>query len=121
MDLDAMRARLLDIFRRELDDGLVSLDRDLAALEEGGDPAPALASLFRLAHSLKGAATAAQRPAIGALALRLESQFAVARGGTIRVDAAFIKHCTRLVAAIRDEAARMRQAETPAMPGLGGA
>ena len=57
MTSDALAARLLQTFVGELEDQLAALDADLVALEShDGMDAERLASVFRVFHTLKGAA-----------------------------------------------------------------
>jgi two-component system chemotaxis sensor kinase CheA len=78
-DRTALAARLLATFLDELDEQLRALDADLLALER--DPADAghLRSVFRVAHTLKGASRAAGVHVIEEVCHALESMCAVAR------------------------------------------
>ena len=76
LDRDALRTRLRALFLDELDEHVVVLNRGLVALEQ--DPtAPGTAELvnelFRSAHSLKGAAQAADVAPVASLCHALES------------------------------------------------
>jgi two-component system chemotaxis sensor kinase CheA len=84
--MDQLRERLLRTFLRELDERVQALNRALLALEKGPpevERAELFVSLFRTAHSLKGAAGAIQAELIEAAAHRLEAIFAAARDGQI--------------------------------------
>lgn len=63
MDQDELIARLMASFLEELDEGLATLERNVLALERTGEPGPnrdaRVEQLMRTAHSLKGAARAA--------------------------------------------------------------
>jgi two-component system chemotaxis sensor kinase CheA len=82
MDRDALRARLMVTFLGELDEHVQALTRDLLAVEREPASAPdRLASLFRTAHSLKGAARAVSLSAIETTCHQLESLLGAARDG----------------------------------------
>ncbi len=57
----------------------------LAAIGPGGLAADQIDEVFRRAHSLKGAARIAEVPQVEAVAHRLETLFAKAREGTLKV------------------------------------
>ncbi|HRD48825.1 MAG: hybrid sensor histidine kinase/response regulator [Candidatus Competibacter sp.] len=72
---DDMRRELMSIFQTELDEHLSLLNHGVLALEQGVDPAhraEQINTLFRAAHSLKGAARAVNLKDIAHLAHRLE-------------------------------------------------
>lgn len=79
MDRARLAARLLATFLDELDEQLRALNADLLALEVAPDDAERLRSVFRVAHTLKGAARAANVPAVEALCHALEGMLAGAR------------------------------------------
>jgi two-component system chemotaxis sensor kinase CheA len=75
----ALAARLLATFLDELDEQLRALDADLLALERDPADAARLKSVFRVAHTLKGASRAAGVKVIEEVCHELESMCAVAR------------------------------------------
>lgn len=81
VDRGALAARLLATFLDELDEQLRALDEDLLALERDPADAAHLRSVFRIAHTLKGASAAAGVHAIEEVCHALESMCAVARDG----------------------------------------
>ncbi|MBK8535280.1 MAG: hybrid sensor histidine kinase/response regulator [Candidatus Competibacteraceae bacterium] len=79
---DDMRRELMSIFQTELDEHLSLLNQGLLALEQGADPAhraDQINTLFRAAHSLKGAARAVNLKDIAHLAHRLEDALGALR------------------------------------------
>jgi two-component system chemotaxis sensor kinase CheA len=75
----ALAARLLATFLDELDEQLRALDADLLGLERDPADAGRLKSVFRVAHTLKGASRAAGVKVIEEVCHELESMCAVAR------------------------------------------
>ncbi|KJS09806.1 MAG: hypothetical protein VR73_01245 [Gammaproteobacteria bacterium BRH_c0] len=89
MDRDAFQKHLRQVFLIELDEHLQALERDLLALESaaaGSDQQPLIESLFRTAHTLKGAAHAVQHPLLEKVAHALESLFVRGRSETLSLD-----------------------------------
>lgn len=78
MNKDQLAARLLVTFLGELDEQVQALNRDLLALETDGN-AERVKSLFRVAHTLKGAARAAGVAPVEEACHALESLLAQAR------------------------------------------
>ena len=78
-DRSALAARLLATFLDELEEQLLALDEDLLALERDPADAERLRSVFRVAHTLKGASRAAGVHAIEEVCHALESMCAAAR------------------------------------------
>lgn len=81
MARDALAARLLETFLGELEEQVRTLNADLLALEATPDDAEHLRSLFRVAHTLKGAARAADVPLIERACHALETLLAAVRDG----------------------------------------
>ncbi|MHB8619628.1 MAG: chemotaxis protein CheA, partial [Chloroflexota bacterium] len=84
------RAEVLAIYQAELADHCQNLSKTFLALErEPGDPEKGrlMAEAFRTAHSLKGAADAAGRPATAALAHALEDALTEAKQGRLVLSA----------------------------------
>lgn len=76
-----LAARLLATFADELEELVRTMNADLLALEQTPRDAPRLKSLFRVAHTLKGAAHAAGVPAVEQACHKLEELLAEARDG----------------------------------------
>jgi two-component system, chemotaxis family, sensor kinase CheA len=83
MNRDQLAARLLATFLAELDEQVATMNADLLALEAAPTDAERLKSLFRVAHSLKGAARAAGVPPIEHACHALEALLAEARDGRL--------------------------------------
>lgn len=85
---EKQRIALLAMFKSEAGDHLSSINRDLLAVErssDGGERQVLLESIFRDAHSLKGAARAVGFTQIEAIAHNLESVFGAARRDQIEL------------------------------------
>ena len=108
--MQAISPRLLATFLSELEERLSGFERDLLALEESRDPAERaelVTSLFRAAHSLKGAAGAVGLDEIALVSHRLEDSLSVWRdrppaAGEISVDQLFaavdkLRRCGRAI------------------------
>jgi len=105
MDTDRLTQRLMATFLGELEDHLRALERDLLALEKHPDPGVRtglFATLFRTAHSLKGAARSVGVEPLEAAGHRLEELFAGGRDGRIPVDTAYFNRVLPIVDEIRD-------------------
>ncbi|MBI5444351.1 MAG: Hpt domain-containing protein, partial [Deltaproteobacteria bacterium] len=88
MDQDKLIQRLMATFLAELDEHVRALNRDLLALEKEPTPsarAELVTTLFRTAHSLKGAARAVNVPLIESACHELETILASARAGTLTI------------------------------------
>lgn len=84
MSTEGLGARLRQLFLQELDEHVREAQRELLALERegpGADRAALLQSVFRRAHSLKGAAAAVSLPAVEGTCHRVEEVLAGARAG----------------------------------------
>jgi two-component system chemotaxis sensor kinase CheA len=81
MNTDRLTARLLATFVAELEDQVGALNTDLLALEANPDDPTRVRSLFRVAHTLKGAARAAAVAPIERACHALETLLAEARDG----------------------------------------
>jgi two-component system chemotaxis sensor kinase CheA len=80
---DELAARLLATFTAELEEQVGVMNADLLALEAEPTDAEHLRSLFRVAHTLKGAARAADVPPIEHTCHTLETLLAEARDGRL--------------------------------------
>ena len=88
MDKDQLIKRLMKTFLEELEEHVGALNRDLLALEKdssGEERAERLKTLFRTAHSLKGAARSVNVTLIESACHRLEEILSAARDGKARL------------------------------------
>jgi two-component system chemotaxis sensor kinase CheA len=83
MNKDQLAARLLVTFLAELDEQVRDMNADLLALEAQPGDGERLRSLFRVAHTLKGAASAAAVPPVEQACHALETLLAEARDGRL--------------------------------------
>jgi two-component system chemotaxis sensor kinase CheA len=81
MDRDQMARRLLVTFASELDEQVRIMNADLLALETAPADVERLRSLFRVVHSLKGAARAARVDSVEEVCHALEAALAEVRSG----------------------------------------
>ncbi len=81
MSADALAARLLTIFIDELDEQVQQLNDDLLALERTPGDVERLRAVFRVMHTLKGAARAAGLPLVEEVCHALESGLSHVRDG----------------------------------------
>lgn len=81
MTRDELAARLLHTFLEELEEQVRVLNTELLALEREGTTPARLESVFRVAHTLKGAARATRMSAIEELCHGMEGLLAAAREG----------------------------------------
>ena len=96
MNKDALAARLRATFLGELDEQVRTLNADLLALESAPRDSERLRSVFRVVHTLKGAARAAGVPLVETVCHDLETGLVSVRDGKgVLLDADF----TRLFAA----------------------
>ena len=79
MNRDELAARLSATFTAELEEQVRTMNADLLALEANPADAERLKSLFRVAHTLKGAARAAGVPPVEQACHALETLLAQAR------------------------------------------
>ena len=85
MSHDRLAARLKATFAAELSDQVRLMNRDILALEANPTEGASLKSLFRVAHTLKGAARTADVPLVEELCHGLETLLAEARDGARRL------------------------------------
>ncbi len=83
MNKDQLAGRLLATFTAELEEQVRAMNADLLALEAAPADAERLKSLFRVAHTLKGAARAAGVPPVEQACHALETLLADARDGKL--------------------------------------
>lgn len=122
MDRPDLIQRLMATFLGELQELVRDLERDLLRLEPSHDPAERaelLGSLFRSAHSLKGAARSVGMQPIEAACHRLEDLFASLRDGERETDAELFKLLFAVVDALADAGARLKRGEDASGGALG--
>jgi two-component system, chemotaxis family, sensor kinase CheA len=111
MDRDALAARLMTLFLSELEEHEQTLERDLLALEREPDEQARLQlieSVFRAAHSLKGAARAVRAAAIETLCHRLEQSLSELRGEAGPLEIGRVQALLTQVDAVKAAGARLR-------------
>jgi two-component system chemotaxis sensor kinase CheA len=113
MNKDRLAARLLEAFLGELDEQLRAMNADLLALEAAPGDANRLKSVFRVAHTLKGAARAAGVPLVEKACHALESLLVEAREGKRKLGADELALLFSAVDALADSGRRLRAKEDP--------
>lgn len=103
-----LAARLRATFLSELEEQVRSMNVELLALEKAPAEGEPVRSLFRSAHTLKGAARAAGFPAVEAVCHSLETLLAKARDGTISLKESDFRNLFAAVDAIDDAGDRIR-------------
>jgi two-component system, chemotaxis family, sensor kinase CheA len=112
MDKDELLQRLLGTFLAELEEHVHTLNHDLLALEQQSDPAVTsalLATMFRAAHSLKGAARSVDVGPIEAACHRLETILAAVREERLKLTAEVTQLLFESVDAIQDAGKRLQE------------
>lgn len=115
MDNPDLQARLMKTFLVEMEDHVATLNRALLQLEKetaAERRAELVRSLFRAAHSLKGAARSVGQAGLEGCCQHLESVFAAARAGA----ALFDDDLLRLLYATTDAIEALGQALAQALP-----
>ena len=104
MDDQTLAQRLRVLFLEELQDGISHLRSGTATLTDpvGADVVEVQRELFRLAHSLKGAAHSAHVPAAVTLCHRLEESFAQVQAGSRALGAGFFDEVESQLDALAD-------------------
>ncbi|QDV81714.1 hybrid sensor histidine kinase/response regulator [Planctomycetes bacterium TBK1r] len=106
-----INAALLPVFLEELEDRCASLSRDAIAMESVTDPderVELLTSLFRSAHSLKGAAGVVKLAPVQALCHRLEDELESIRAGTTEYSTRTATAMLEAVDVIRDSGNQLK-------------
>lgn len=103
-----LAARLLKAFLAELDEQLRAWNAEVLALESAPADAERLRAVFRIAHTLKGAARAAGVSPIEQCCHRLETLLAEARDQRLALTPTHIQLLFRAADALSDAAARLR-------------
>ena len=116
MDRDALAKRLMGLFLTELEDHELTLERDLLALERETSSAARselTESVFRAAHSLKGAARAVHATSIERICHRLEQSLAELRSGEQPLEPGRMERLFAELDAVKAAAARLRRDAEP--------
>jgi two-component system, chemotaxis family, sensor kinase CheA len=105
---DDLTTRLRATFLQELDEQVQELNRGLLALEQEPRAADHIRSLFRAAHTIKGAARVAGVPLVEQACHALESVFAAARDGRHELDGGDFSLFYAVVDALGEAGATLR-------------
>src|SRR5438128_1359785 len=114
MDKEKLQKRLLATFRDELAEHVRALNEGILALEKapaGPGAAELLKSLFRAAHSLKGAARAVAVRPIEAACHHLEETLRSLQSGALALDAEVFGLLFRAADALEDARKRLAAGE----------
>ncbi len=113
MTRDDLAARLLITLAEELDEQTALLNDELLSLEQDVDDQTRLRAVFRIAHTLKGAARAAGVTSIEELCHALEAVLAEARNGRLQLDAQRFALLFETADALAAAASELRAGRTP--------
>jgi two-component system chemotaxis sensor kinase CheA len=108
---DALIARLMKTFLGEAEEHVQTLNRNLLDLEKqatAAERAKIFKTLFRTAHSLKGASHAVKLPVLETACHKLEELFAAASDGRRSIDSELFRMLFAVVDAIQDVVRRLR-------------
>src|SRR3989442_8458790 len=122
MDKDQLIKKLMATFLEELEEHVRALNADLLVLEKGpadADRAERLTTLFRTAHSLKGAARSVNVALIETACHRLEAVLAAARDDCLPLDSGLFSLLFATADAIQEAGKRLRQGHDLAGAPLG--
>jgi two-component system chemotaxis sensor kinase CheA len=108
---DALIARLMKTFLGEAEEHIQTLNRNLLDLEKqtaAAERAKTFKTLFRTAHSLKGASHAVKVPILESACHKLEELFAAASDGRRSIDSELFRMLFAVVDAIQDVVRQLR-------------
>jgi two-component system chemotaxis sensor kinase CheA len=111
MNRGSLAARLLAAFLEDLEEQLRAMDADLLALEAHPADGERLRSLFRVAHTVKGAARAAAVPLVEEACHALEARLAEVRDGARALDAGAFRALFSAADALREAGSRLAAGE----------
>src|SRR5207237_7498833 len=114
VDRSRLLARLGTMFADELGEQAAALNDDLLALERAPADRERLRSVFRAFHTLKGAARAADVPAVESFCHAVEGLLAGARDGGTALSPGQIATLFAASDALADAARRLREGGEPA-------
>ncbi len=109
---DALAARLTLTFASELDDSYSTLVADTLALERDPADAERQRSVFRIMHTLKGAARAAGVPAIETLCHSMESELSRAKAANLPLTASQLSLLLAIADAFSDASQQLKRGQT---------
>ncbi len=111
MDKDKLKERLLATFLGELEEHVRLLEANALALERGdhGQRPEILNTVFRTAHSLKGAARSAGVPSVAAICHELEEALSQVRDGSLPVDDALVQRLLSTADALAEAGRSVRE------------
>lgn len=111
MDQNEFRQRLMATFLDELEDHVRNLNQDLVVLEKGAEEEKSsrLQSLFRTAHSIKGAARAVGQKLIEAVFHHLEGFLVAVREGRRSCDTELFRMLYRAADALEQAGMNLRE------------
>ncbi len=118
MTNDDLAHRLLVTFIGELEDQVRSMNADLLALEKDPDNTERIRSLFRAAHTIKGASSVAGVAVIEDACHALEALLSDVRAGTTRLTGSDFARLFAVVDGLSDAAVTLRAGGAPAEAGL---
>jgi two-component system chemotaxis sensor kinase CheA len=111
VESEALIARLMKTFLGEAEEHIQTLNRNLLDLEKqtaAAERAKTFKTLFRTAHSLKGASHAVKVPILETACHKLEELFAAASDGRRSIDSELFRMLFAVVDAIQDVVRRLR-------------
>src|SRR5690606_15394109 len=111
MSKEDLSARLRATFVQELEDQLQAMDASLLTLEARPDDVDAIRTLFRAAHSVKGAARVAGFPIVEESCHALEEIYAQVRDGARTLSGGDFSLLFAATDALKDVARRLRANE----------
>lgn len=109
--MDDLTSRLRSTFVEELDEQVRQLNDGLIALEQSPGNAEVIRSLFRSAHTVKGAARVAGVPEVEEICHAMESVFALVREGKRNLSGSDFSLLFAVCDALEDAGARLRRDE----------
>ncbi|HEX6307197.1 MAG TPA: response regulator [Longimicrobiales bacterium] len=112
MSSDDLTSRLRDTFVQELEEHVRQLNRGLLALEQKPGDEELIRSLFRSAHTIKGAARVADEPLVEDACHSMESIFAAVRGAREPLSGSDFALLFATCDALEEAAGRLRSGES---------
>jgi two-component system, chemotaxis family, sensor kinase CheA len=109
---DDLTARLRATFVQELEEQVTELNRELLALEQAPQDPEVIRTLFRSAHTVKGAARVAGVPEVEHVCHAMESVFADVREGALKLTGADFSLLFATCDALEEAGARLKRNES---------
>jgi len=116
MDMQELRQRLMVVFIEELHECVGDMERHLQSLLRNPEPQVREMlknELYRAAHKMKGAASAAQVPQIQKLCLQMQNILTSIRDGQRTMDDKLHGQFTKAVTFLREAETLLQNGETP--------